>query len=181
MLRTFFNQFDIDDQDHELLTSKKFFIETFQKEIVSLNSYKWVQTTNESTNAAGLLKIHANFDNFKNQDIEKKISIYYTTQNLNSHRRMMIYEIDLINDTLEYDADDIFLSIFRFLKRKKICYGYDVFHFDKNVISDVKKIETTHHLRIDVENNRETLELMWDIINVIEKDFLRIIDKKDFN
>lgn len=189
MQRILFNTYFIDDQNHDFLTSKKHFSEALHEHLMSgsfeKNFAKTESISKIAKNSKSLVIIRCEEEDFANSRVSHNVTVLYIPQitGMPIAYELKMYEVDLLktinNSSLHYGIDEIPFALTRFLKRKKINFDMEHTYTIGNIILGIPVRHDKSNLSIMVEGEG-VVDMLWEIINLLEQEFFRQVEKSDF-
>lgn len=182
MNRVLFDQYDIEDQNHDFLVSKHHFT-TALKEKLALSSDDDLNIPPASTYNQWLsfLTLIFSEEHFVERRVERNVELlYYPNLPISTqHVEISLYKVSMLNN-LEFDADKMFYTVKRKLRNRKI--GFDVneeYNCRRTTIMGIPTTPIKDKIELSIYPDHSSVELIWEIIKVLEEDCFRTIEKSD--
>lgn len=197
MHRILFDQYDIEDQNHDFLTSKAVFQEALKEHLITrflgiphdplkklesadIDIYEFFVSADATKN---LLTLKVSEEHFVHRLVKRELNlIYYPNLSLStSMREVQLYSVSFLESKIEYDFDKIYYDLIKVLKRKKINFTFKN-DFNSKLLYTYERIENFKddaELEMYIDSNK-TIEIAWKLISVLETDYFRNLESSDF-
>ena len=208
MRRQLFEHYQIDDQNHEFVSSRQGFMEGLKEKLISdVFRINFNSIDAEQSPLGALYKtLFAEQDNeqvfefritdcvltlsFKEEYLNERLVersvelIYVPNISISVNRvKVSIYKVDMIG-FVDFDIDEIMWGLKKYFKKRSLNFMLNEDLSTRMVFSADRSLVLIkpHSATLDVvvTNRNSASDVIWEIVKLLEENYFRTVDKNDF-